>query len=82
MCMARHQHVDVHLACDGTQRIEIAGRNTLMAVYDTDADRCVDHRRRGRKAGALQVRTSGEHARRACLATEKRTGRENGRTSS
>ena len=82
MCMTRHQYVNVHLPCDGTQRIEIAGRNTLVAVHDTDADRCMHHRRGGRKAGVLQTRTFGEHAGRACCVRSKRTERGNGCTSS
>ena len=53
MCMTRHQHVDVHLTCDGTQCIEISRRDTLVAVYDTDTDRCMYHRHRGWKAGVL-----------------------------
>lgn len=45
VCVARDEHVDVHLTRDGAQRVEVAGRDTLVAVYDADADRCVHDRR-------------------------------------
>ena len=73
MRVTRDEHVDVHLPCDGTQRVKIARWDALVAVHDTDADRSMHHRRRGWEAGVLSTRIPGERARRADRARSKWT---------
>ena len=38
---ARDEYVDVHLACDGGERLCIAGRNDLVAVEQANLERTV-----------------------------------------
>ena len=51
MCVARDEHVDVHLARDGREGVEVAGGDALVAVYDADADGRVDEGEGVRECG-------------------------------
>lgn len=64
MRVPRHQHVDVHLPGESRERVEVARRDGLVSMNDTDAQRAVHDRRAQRQRALVVVSAHGMHVRR------------------
>ena len=70
MCMSRDEHVDIHLSCNRTERVQVARGDGLVSVYDTDLDWRVCYGYGHREGRVLQARVAG----RLILTTKQREG--------